>query len=48
MFEKGIQLKPKKMKSITTIVVLGLFSFFKMRTKKISIEKAIETAIQTI
>jgi cobalt-zinc-cadmium resistance protein CzcA len=26
MFEKGIQLKPKKMKSITTMYV-GLFSF---------------------
>jgi cobalt-zinc-cadmium resistance protein CzcA len=31
MFEKGIQLKPKKMKSITTIVVLGLFFLFKMQ-----------------
>jgi cobalt-zinc-cadmium resistance protein CzcA len=45
MFE-GIQLKPKKMKSITTIVVLGLFSFQNADAQeKISIEKAIETAI---
>ena len=47
MFEKGIQLKPKKMKSITTIFVLGLFFSFQNADaqEKISIEKAIETAI---
>ena len=47
MFEKGIQLKPKKMKSITTILVLGLFFSFQNADaqEKISIEKAIETAI---
>ncbi|MFV8332905.1 CusA/CzcA family heavy metal efflux RND transporter [Flavobacterium sp. GSP14] len=47
MFEKGIQLKPKKMKSITTIFVLGLFFSFQNANaqEKISIEKAIETAM---
>ena len=47
MFEKGIQLKPKKMKSITTIFVLGLFFSFQNSNaqEKISIEKAIETAM---
>ena len=47
MFEKGIQLKPKKMKSITTILVLGLFFSFQNSNaqEKISIEKAIETAM---
>lgn len=47
MFEKGIQLKPKKMKSITTIFVLGLFFSFQNSNaqEKISIEKAIEIAI---
>ncbi|MFE3867797.1 CusA/CzcA family heavy metal efflux RND transporter [Flavobacterium sp. LS2P90] len=48
MFEKGINLKPKKMKSITTIIVLGLFFSFQNADaqEKISIEKAIETASQ--
>ena len=48
MFEKGIQLKPKKMKSITTIIVLGLFFSFQnaKAQEKISLEKAIETALQ--
>ena len=47
MFEKGIQLKPKKMKSIITLFVLGLFFSFQNSNaqEKISIEKAIETAI---
>lgn len=48
MFEKGINLKPKKIKSITTIMVLGLFFSFQNADaqEKISIEKAIETALQ--
>ncbi|SHM69858.1 CusA/CzcA family heavy metal efflux RND transporter [Flavobacterium xinjiangense] len=48
MFEKGINLKPKKMKSITTIIVLGLFFSFQNANaqEKISLEKAIETALQ--
>ncbi|MFV7235634.1 CusA/CzcA family heavy metal efflux RND transporter [Flavobacterium sp. ZB4R12] len=47
MFEKGIKLKPKKIKSITTIFVLGLFFSFQNGNaqEKISIEKAIQTAI---
>ncbi len=47
MFEKGIQLKPKKMKSSITLFVLGLFFSFQNSNaqEKISIEKAIETAI---
>ncbi|MFV8271340.1 CusA/CzcA family heavy metal efflux RND transporter [Flavobacterium sp. GT2N3] len=47
MFEKGINLKPKKIKSITTILVLGLFFSFQNAAaqEKISIEKAIETAL---
>lgn len=47
MFEKGINLKPKKIKSITTIMVLGLFFSFQNADaqEKISLEKAIETAL---
>ncbi|MFV5695785.1 CusA/CzcA family heavy metal efflux RND transporter [Flavobacterium sp. LB3P122] len=47
MFEKGINLKPKKIKSITTIMVLGLFFSFQNADaqEKISIAKAIETAL---
>jgi len=47
MFEKGIKLKPKKIKVITTILVLGLFFSFQSTDaqEKISIEKAIETAL---
>ncbi|MBC5841651.1 CusA/CzcA family heavy metal efflux RND transporter [Flavobacterium sp. F-380] len=47
MFEKGINLKPKKIKSITTIMVLGLlFSFQSTDAQEIiSIDKAIETAL---
>nr|WP_314896724.1 CusA/CzcA family heavy metal efflux RND transporter [uncultured Flavobacterium sp.] len=47
MFEKGINLKPKKIKSITTIMVLGLFFSFQSvdAQEKISIDKAIETAL---
>jgi cobalt-zinc-cadmium resistance protein CzcA len=48
MFEKGIKLKLKKRNSITTIIVLGLFFSFQntVAQEKISIEKAIETALQ--
>ena len=48
MFEKGINLKPKKIKSITTIMILGLFFSFQNANaqEKISIDKAIETALQ--
>ncbi|MFV8326912.1 CusA/CzcA family heavy metal efflux RND transporter [Flavobacterium sp. ZS1P14] len=48
MFEKGIKLKPKKIKSITTIVVLGMFFSFQNADaqEKISIDKAIEIALQ--
>ncbi|MFV8347405.1 CusA/CzcA family heavy metal efflux RND transporter [Flavobacterium sp. ZB4P13] len=48
MFEKGIKLKPKKIKSITTIVVLGVFFSFQNANaqEKISIDKAIEIALQ--
>ncbi len=47
MIEKGIHLKPKKIKSITTIIVLGLFFTFQNANaqEKISIDKAIETAL---
>lgn len=47
MIEKGIHLKPKKIKSITTILVLGLFFSFQNANaqEKISIDKAIETAL---
>ena len=47
MFEKGIKLQPKKIKSITTIIVVGLFFSFQNAAsqEKISIEKAIETAL---
>ncbi|MFE3849008.1 CusA/CzcA family heavy metal efflux RND transporter [Flavobacterium sp. LB3P45] len=48
MFEKGINLKPKKIKSITTIMILGLFFSFQNANaqEKISIDKAIEIALQ--
>ncbi|TDD97901.1 CusA/CzcA family heavy metal efflux RND transporter [Flavobacterium cellulosilyticum] len=48
MFEKGIKLKSKKIKSITTIIVLGIFFSFQNTNaqEKISIDKAIETALQ--
>ncbi|MFV5690011.1 CusA/CzcA family heavy metal efflux RND transporter [Flavobacterium sp. ZT3R25] len=48
LFEKGIKLKPKIIKSVTTIIVLGLFFSFQNTNaqEKISIEKAIETALQ--
>ncbi|MFE3871648.1 CusA/CzcA family heavy metal efflux RND transporter [Flavobacterium sp. ZS1P70] len=48
MFEKEINLKPKKIKSITTIMILGLFFSFQNANaqEKISLEKAIETALQ--
>jgi cobalt-zinc-cadmium resistance protein CzcA len=47
MFEKGIKVKPKKIKSITTILAIGLFFFFQNSNaqEKITIEKAIETAL---
>ncbi|MFV8376492.1 CusA/CzcA family heavy metal efflux RND transporter [Flavobacterium sp. LB1P71] len=47
MFEKGAKLKSKKMQSITTIMVLGLFFSFQNASaqEKISLEKAIETAL---
>ncbi|MFV8360747.1 CusA/CzcA family heavy metal efflux RND transporter [Flavobacterium sp. LS1P3] len=47
MFEKGAKLKSKKMQSITTIMVLGLFFSFQNAhaQEKISIDKAIETAL---
>ncbi|MFV5703193.1 CusA/CzcA family heavy metal efflux RND transporter [Flavobacterium sp. XS2P12] len=47
MFEKGIKLKPKKIKSITTIIILGLFFSFQNANaqEKISIQKAIQTAL---
>jgi cobalt-zinc-cadmium resistance protein CzcA len=48
MFEKGIKLKPKKLKSLITVFVLGLFFSFQNANaqEKISIDKAIETALQ--
>ncbi len=48
MFEKGIKLKPRKIKSITTVIVLGLFFSFQNTNaqEKISLEKALETALQ--
>ena len=48
MFEKGINLRPKKIKTITTIIVLGLFFSFQNTNaqEKISIDKAIETALE--
>lgn len=48
MFEKGIKLKPGKIKSITSIIVLGLFFSFQNTNaqEKITIDKAIETALQ--
>lgn len=48
MFEKGINLKPKKTTSITTILVFGLFfSAQNMKAQeKISLDKAIETALE--
>ena len=47
MFEKGIKLKPEKIKSITTILAIGLFFIFQNGTaqEKITLEKAIETAL---
>ncbi|WP_410500982.1 efflux RND transporter permease subunit, partial [Flavobacterium frigoris] len=48
MFEKGIKIKVRKIKSITTIILFGFF--FSIQTvnaqEKISIDKAIETALQ--
>ena len=46
MFERGI--KDNKIKSITTILAIGLFFTFQNATaqEKISIEKAVETALQ--
>ena len=48
MFEKGIKLKPRKTKSITIIIVLGLFFSFQNATaqEKIALDKAIEIALQ--
>jgi cobalt-zinc-cadmium resistance protein CzcA len=48
MFEKGLKLKPKKKNSIVTIIALGLFFSFQNTNaqEKISIDKAIETALQ--
>ena len=48
MFEKGIKLKPRKIKSITTTIVLGLFFTFQNvnAQEKITLDKAIETALQ--
>lgn len=48
MFEKGIKLNPKKTKSITTIIILGLFLSFQNAEaqEKISIDKAVETALR--
>ncbi|MBP6180974.1 CusA/CzcA family heavy metal efflux RND transporter [Flavobacterium sp.] len=48
MFEKGIKLKPKMIKSVTTIILLGLFFPFQNANAqgKISIEKAIEIAFE--
>jgi cobalt-zinc-cadmium resistance protein CzcA len=48
MFEKGTKLKPKKIQSITTIMILGLFFSFQNANaqEKISLEKAIETALE--
>ncbi|MES2545722.1 MAG: CusA/CzcA family heavy metal efflux RND transporter [Bacteroidota bacterium] len=48
MFEKGAKLKSKKMQSITTIMVLGLFFSFQNTSaqEKILLEKAIETALE--
>lgn len=48
MFEKGIKLKTRKIKSITTIIIFVLFFSFQNANaqEKISIDKAIETALQ--
>lgn len=48
MFEKGIKLKVRKIKSITIIIVLGLFFSFQNTNaqEKIAVDKAIETALQ--
>jgi cobalt-zinc-cadmium resistance protein CzcA len=48
MFEKGIKLKSRNIKSITKIIVLGMFFSFQNANaqEKITIEKAIETALQ--
>ncbi|EIA07355.1 cobalt-zinc-cadmium resistance protein CzcA [Flavobacterium frigoris PS1] len=48
MFEKGIKLKSRKIKSITTIIVFGMFFSFQNGNaqEKISINKAVETALQ--
>jgi cobalt-zinc-cadmium resistance protein CzcA len=48
MFEKGIKLKSSKIKSITSIIVLGLFFSFQNANaqEKISIDKAVETALE--
>jgi cobalt-zinc-cadmium resistance protein CzcA len=48
MFEKGIKLKSRKIKSITTIIVFGMFFSFQNGNaqEKISIDKAVETALQ--
>jgi cobalt-zinc-cadmium resistance protein CzcA len=47
MFEKGIKLKSTKTKSITTILIIGLFLVTQNGTaqEKISLDKAIETAL---
>jgi len=47
MFEKGIKLKPKKIKSITTLLAIGLFFTFEntIAQEKISLDKALETAL---
>ena len=48
MFEKGIKIKVRKIKSITTIIVFGMFFSFQNGNaqEKISIDKAVETALQ--
>ncbi|MDG2433231.1 CusA/CzcA family heavy metal efflux RND transporter, partial [Flavobacterium sp.] len=48
MFEKGIKIKAKKIKPITTIILFGFFFSFQNvnAQEKISIDKAIETALQ--
>jgi heavy metal efflux system protein len=47
MFEKGIKLKSKKIQSITTLLLIGLFFSYQNTTaqEKITLDKAIETAL---
>jgi cobalt-zinc-cadmium resistance protein CzcA len=49
MFEKGIQLKPKKMKSITTIFCIGTVFFQNADAQeKFQLRKPLKLLFQTI